>query len=98
MNELLLLFREAHPLSDVSRVDRYGRGVTRGVLVSGIERRHERSREGKARPAQSFVRLREIPRDDLFLLVEMEQPLRSKRREEENEYEAQRVKVIPIDE
>jgi hypothetical protein len=46
--------------------------VTGGVLIPGIESRHESGCEGEARPPKPFVRPCEIFRDNLFLLIEVE--------------------------
>jgi hypothetical protein len=61
--------------------------VTRRVLIPGIERRHQRSREGEARPSEPLVRNSEVPGNDLFLLGEVQGGLLRASRKQEDEDE-----------
>src|SRR6266566_3834116 len=75
VDELLFLSRQSHSLRDVSRIDRHRGRVTRGVLISGVERRYQSGREGEARPAKPFIGRREVPGYDFLLLIEVEKAL-----------------------
>ena len=45
VNESMLLVAQGHPAGDIARVNRDGRGMTRGVAIARVERRHERAGE-----------------------------------------------------
>ena len=87
VDELLLILGQRHTLSDVSRVDRHGRGVTSGVLISRVERGDEGSCKGKARSPEPFIRSGQVLAHDLFLLVELQQALSRECGQEEDEDE-----------
>ena len=80
VSELLVLLGQTKSARDVSGVDGDGRRMARGVLIPGIERRHERSRKREACALQTFVGDPKLLRCVLLLSVETVEPVRGDRR------------------
>src|SRR3954469_14315373 len=83
VGELLILQRKTEMLGDVTGINGDRSRVTRGVLVSGIERCHKRGGERQVRALQTSICLSERTRRVALFLIELKETLQRDRRNEE---------------
>src|SRR5689334_3308011 len=83
VRELLLVRRQTHPLSDVLRVDRNGRGMACRVPIPRIKCCHKSRSEREVCALKCRIRTYELVRETALILIEREEALRRQRRQEE---------------
>src|SRR4051812_48400460 len=96
MGEFLLPITKAHPLRNITRVNRDRGRVARGVLVSCVERRDERRGKREVRTPESGIRIGQGFGCLALLPVEKEQALRSERGNREQDDAPRRERAIRV--
>ena len=97
MNEALLLFRQAHPTSNVSRIDRDGSGMASRIAVPRVKRGDESRSERQARALKTRIRFLQARYSLTLLLIEMNQALQGDCWDQERANDRDGVKLVAVD-
>ena len=95
---MLVVFRESESRRDVTRIDGDGRRVAGRVLVSGVESRNERSREGEIGALKSVVRHLQLVGRFALLAVEAVKSVGGEGRHQKQQEAPARKLLVRIDE